>query len=79
MTRTLADVVLDVLDEPRTDTGPVSLSYLARRLGVSSALIASCAQQLVAKGAAEPTMATHRGVLAIQGLVSQKSRTTVAS
>jgi hypothetical protein len=73
MTRTLSQEVLEVLEEPRTAEGPVSLAYLARRFGVSSALMTSCAQQLVASGSAEPTMASRRGVLTIQGLLRHKS------
>ncbi|MCW2528563.1 MAG: hypothetical protein JWM76_3423 [Pseudonocardiales bacterium] len=75
MTRMLSEEVMGVLDEQRADNGPISLAFLARRFGVSSALMASCAQQLVSSGSATPTMATHRGVQMIQGLVSQRIAT----
>jgi hypothetical protein len=73
MTRTLSEVVLEALDEQSADKGPVSLAHLARRFGVSSALMTSCAKQLVANGSAEATMASHRGILTIQGLSPQRS------
>ncbi|MCW2493083.1 MAG: hypothetical protein QOH56_1115 [Pseudonocardiales bacterium] len=80
MTRTLSQEVLDVLQESRIDKGPVSLAFLARRFGVSSALMTSCARELVANGKAEATMATHRGVPAIQGLMTnQPTQTATAS
>jgi Mn-dependent DtxR family transcriptional regulator len=68
MTQSLADVVLKALRESSPDRGPISLADLARRFGVSPALITSCAKQLVAEGLVEPTMAIHRGVPAIQSL-----------
>jgi Mn-dependent DtxR family transcriptional regulator len=68
MTQSLSDVVLKALRDSSPDRGPLSLADLARRFGVSPALITSCAKQLVAEGSVEPTMAMHRGVLAIQAL-----------
>jgi Mn-dependent DtxR family transcriptional regulator len=68
MTQSLSDVVLKALRDSSPDRGPLSLADLARRFGVSPALITSCAKQLVAEGLVEPTMAMHRGVLAIQSL-----------
>ena len=69
MTRTLAQEVLAVLDQPHRGTEPVTLAYLARRFGVSGALMTSCARQLVASGEAEPSMGTSRGMPALQGLL----------
>lgn len=68
MSLSLPEGVLGVLNEQRGEAAPVSLAFLARRFGVSSALMVSCAKQLVASGSAEATMATHRGVEMIQAL-----------
>jgi DNA-binding IclR family transcriptional regulator len=72
MTRTLSEEVLEVLAEPRADKGPISLAYLARRFGVTSALMRSCAQQLVSAGVAEASMATRQGIPTVQGLLPQQ-------
>lgn len=68
MPRTLSEHIIEMLDAPRSDSGPLSISHMARLLGVSSALVRSCAQQLVADGVAQPSMAMHGGVSVIQGL-----------
>ncbi|MGX7681858.1 hypothetical protein ACSMXN_23495 [Jatrophihabitans sp. DSM 45814] len=79
MTRTLSQEVLEVLQGSSIDKGPLSLAFLARRFGVSSALMTSCARELVANGTADATMATHRGVLTIQGLVQVAAPTPAAA
>ncbi|MDQ6938125.1 MAG: hypothetical protein M3140_10515 [Actinomycetota bacterium] len=72
MSRSLADEVLGVL-ETSTVSEPITLSDLARRFGVSGALMTSCARQIVAEGRAEPAMASHRGVPALHGLLPRRT------
>lgn len=72
MTRSLADQVLGALETDHTGT-PITLGDLARRFGVSGALMTSCARQLVAEGTAEPAMSSHRGVPALHGLLPHRS------
>ena len=66
--RTLADEILSVLDEPRATNGPLTISHLSRRLGVSAALTRLCAKQLIADGSATPFMVHQNGAETIQGL-----------
>lgn len=68
MPRTLADEILTVLDEPRSTDGPLTISHLSRRLGVSAALTRLCAKQLIADGSANAFMVHHDGADTIQGL-----------
>ena len=68
MPRTLSEHIIELLDSPRQDPGPVSVSKLARLMGVSSALVRSCVQEMVADGSAEPQMAVQNGVNTIQAI-----------
>ena len=68
MPRTLSDHIIELLDSPRRDPGPISVSKLARLMGVSSALVRSCVQEMVADGTAEPQMAIQNGVNTIQAI-----------
>ena len=68
MPRTLADEILSVLDEPRATNGPLTISHLSRRLGVSAALTRLCAKQLIADGSATAFMVHQNGAETIQGL-----------
>ena len=76
--RTLADEILTVLDEPRSTDGPLTISHLSRRLGVSAALTRLCAKQLIADGSANAFMVLHDGAETIQGLSRASAPAIVA-
>jgi hypothetical protein len=71
MTRSLEQEVLELLGGTRADGTPITLGYLARRFGVSTALMTSCAQQIVSKGKAEPAMVMKQGTKTLHGLMPQ--------
>lgn len=78
MSRSLEQEVLQLLSGPRTDASPVTLGSLARRFGVSTALMTSCAQQMVSKGVAEPATVMRHGVKTLHGLMPQQVVTPAA-
>ena len=57
----------------KADDRPTTFGDLARRFGVSANLIASCAQQMVDKELALPSIILVRGTRKLHGLLPQRA------
>ncbi|MEP6599405.1 MAG: hypothetical protein ABJB98_08175 [Actinomycetota bacterium] len=67
----LEQQILKVLRGMRSDDRPATIGDLARRFGANSHLVAGCAQQMVDKGLAQPSMIEVSGAKKLQGLLPQ--------
>lgn len=67
----LEQQILKVLRGMSADARPPTFGDLARRFGVTAALVAHSAQRMVEKGVAQPSMVEIQGVQKMHGLLPQ--------
>jgi len=63
--------ILKVLQGMGASDRPATIGDLARRFGANSHHVAGCAQQLVDKGLAQPSMVLKHGTNTLHGLLPQ--------
>jgi hypothetical protein len=74
----LEQQILIVLRGMKAGDGPATVGDLSRRLGATSPVIRGCIRQMVARGTAQPSMLTIKGIETLHGLQGQPKEPAVA-